>query len=256
MTPTKLEMTALLGMPLVEPGDDLVALIADGLAATGEALRAGDVLVVAQKIVSKSEGRYRDLGTVTPSARAQALAAKAHKDPRFVELILQESSEVLRHRPGLIIALHRLGFVLANAGIDSSNVEPEGGAERVLLLPEDPDASCVRLREALRRKFGVDVGVVINDSVGRAWRKGIVGMALGASGLPSLVDLRGRVDLFGRPLAVTEVGLGDELAAAASLLQGQADEGRPVVLVRGLVPEGPAADGAALVRSEDEDLFR
>lgn len=256
MTPTKLELTALLGLPLVEPGDDLAALIADGLATTGQTLRNGDVLVVAQKIISKSEGRYRDLRAVTPSPRARALAAEAHKDPRFVELILEESSEVLRHRPGLIIALHRLGFVLANAGIDSSNVEPEGGAERVLLLPEDPDASCVRLREALHKRLGVDVGIVINDSVGRAWRKGIVGMALGASGLPSLVDLRGRLDLFGRPLAVTEVGLGDELAAAASLLQGQADEGRPVVLVRGLVPEGPVADGAALVRDEAEDLFR
>ena len=156
----------------------------------------------------------------------------------------------------MIIALHRLGYVLANAGIDSSNVEPENASERVLLLPEDPDASCERLRAALKQRLGVDTGIVMNDSVGRAWRNGIIGMALGAAGLPSLVDLRGRTDLFGRPLAVTEVGLGDELAAAASILQGQADEGRPVVLVRGLVPEGPTADGAALVRSQADDLFR
>ena len=256
MSPTRLQLVALPGIPLVKPGDDLTAHIAGGLAAAGETLKSGDVLVVAQKIVSKAEDRYVDLAQVTPSARARELAAETEKDPRFVELILSESKHVIRHRVGTVIVEHRLGFVLANAGIDNSNVEPENAAERVLLLPLDPDASCERLRSALRARLGAEVAVIINDSVGRAWRVGTVGIALGAAGLASLLDLRGRRDLFGRPLAVTQVGLGDELAAAASVLQGEADEGMPVVLVRGLEPESEAADGAALLRPEADDLFR
>ncbi len=254
--PRALSLFALPGIPMVRPGDDLTALIADGFARAGEAAAAGDVLVVAQKIVSKSEGRYAVLAAVEPGERARALARHTGKDPRLVELILGESRRVVRHRPNVIIVEHRLGFVMANAGIDSSNVEPEGGEERVLLLPRDPDGSARRLREDLRERLGADCAVIVNDSVGRAWRVGTVGLALGAAGLPSLLDLRGRDDLFGRPLEVTLVGLADELAAAASLLQGEADEGMPVVVVRGLSPAGPGSDGTALIRDEADDLFR
>ena len=254
--PRALSLFALPGIPMVQPADDLAALIGEGFARAGEALAAGDVLVVAQKIVSKSEGRYADLAAVEPGTQARALAARTDKDPRMVELILSESRRVVRHRPGVIIVEHRLGFVMANAGIDNSNVEPAGDDERVLLLPRDPDASARRLRQGLRERLGTDCAVIVNDSVGRAWRIGTVGLALGAAGLPSLLDLRGRDDLFGRPLEVTQVALADELAAAASLLQGEADEGMPVVVVRGLSPAGPGNDGAALIRDEADDLFR
>ncbi|MDP6122206.1 MAG: coenzyme F420-0:L-glutamate ligase, partial [Rhodospirillales bacterium] len=178
------------------------------------------------------------------------------KDPRLVELILSESSEVLRHRPNLVIVLHKLGLVMANAGIDASNIQPGDKGERVLLLPRDPDASAARLRSELRWRTGAEVGIVINDSVGRAWRRGIVGTAIGAAGLAALVDLRGQDDLFGRPLAVTQIAPADEVAAAASLLQGQADEGRPVVLVRGLALAAEGESAADLVRPASEDLFR
>ena len=255
-TATRLQLTALPGIPLVAPGDDLADHVIDGLEKASESLRSGDVLVIAQKIFSKAENRYVDLRQVAPSPAARKLARETEKDPRLVQLILSESECVLRHRPGLIIVVHRLGFVLANAGIDQSNVEQRDGSERVLLLPEDPDRSCGSLRTALHRRVGADIAIVMNDSAGRAWRTGIVGVALGASGLPSIVDLRGQRDLYGRPLMVTQVGLGDELAAAASLLQGQADEGKPVVLIRGLEAPGSAVDATALVRAAAEDLFR
>jgi coenzyme F420-0:L-glutamate ligase/coenzyme F420-1:gamma-L-glutamate ligase len=224
------------------------------LAGCGFELRDGDVLVVAQKIVSKAEGRQVDLGTVAPSARACELAATADKDPRLVELILRESQAVLRCQPGTIIVRHRLGLVMANAGIDASNVD--GGAEAVLLLPSDPDASAARLRDKLQAAAGVRLGVVINDSFGRAWRLGTVGTAIGAAGVPALLDLRGRPDRGGRALRVTEVGAADELAAAASLIMGQAAEGQPVVHVRGF-PYGLGESRAAdLLRPEHLDLFR
>ena len=256
MSPSALELVALPGIPLVAPGDDLAALILDAIEVAGRRLLDGDVLVVAQKIVSKVEGRYIDLRDVEPSPRAKELAIRTDKDARMVDLILAESTEVLRERPGLLVVVHKLGMVLANAGIDASNVDQDGPSERVLLLPEDPDGSCRRLREELRRRAGVDVGVVMNDSLGRAWRNGTVGVALGAAGLRALEDLRGRVDLFGRPLAVTQVGAADELAAAASLLQGQADEGKPVVLVRGLDVDEVPGGAATLIRPEMEDMFR
>ena len=241
----------------MQEGDDLVRLIRDGLAASGEVLRDGDVLVLAQKIVSKAEGRSVRLADVTPSARAHELAPQCDKDPRLVELILSEAAEVLRVRPGVIVVVHRLGFVLANAGIDRSNVGPDTDAvERVLLLPRDPDGSARALREALRAATGADVAVIINDSLGRAWRNGTIGTALGAAGLPALADLRGQPDLFQRALQTTEVGLGDEIAAAASLLMGQADEGRPIVLVRGLRFERRSGSGAELIRRRELDMFR
>jgi coenzyme F420-0:L-glutamate ligase/coenzyme F420-1:gamma-L-glutamate ligase len=254
----ELEIRAVPGLPAVRPGDDLAALIAAGLARGGMApLRAGDVLVVAQKIVSKAEGRMVEVPAVAPSPHAVALAAEVAKDPRLVEVILSESVRVVRARPGLLIVEHRLGFVMANAGVDHSNVGPQDdGVERVLLLPRDPDASAERLREALAPGDGAPIGVIVNDSFGRAWRRGTVGVAIGAAGLPALLDLRGRPDLFGRRLEVSISAFADEIAAAASLLMGQADEARPVVLVRGLSWSAPASGAKALVRPAAEDLFR
>jgi coenzyme F420-0:L-glutamate ligase / coenzyme F420-1:gamma-L-glutamate ligase len=249
--PHDLVLTPLDGIPMIAFGDDLAAIILAALKHSGCTLAAGDVLVVAQKIVSKAEGRTVDLRTVTPSPRAVALAKETQKDPRIVELILAESTEVLRHRPGVLIVAHRLGIVLANAGIDRSNV----GDETVLLLPRDPDRSCAELRRAISAA-GVDVAVVIIDSIGRAWRNGTVGTAIGVSGLPGLLDLRGTPDLFGRALETTEVGFADELAAAASLVMGQAGEGRPVVLARGLGYGRRDGTARELTRAREKDLFR
>ena len=253
MTSGDLLLRPLRGIPPIAAGDDLADIVLAGLQKSDERLREGDVLVFAQKIVSNAEGRAVDLASVVPSTRALKLANETDKDARLVELILRESSEVLRHRPGLLIVVHRLGFILANAGIDRSNV---GDRDRVLLLPVDPDASAARIREDLRAKAGLDVVVMIIDSIGRPWRMGTVGTAIGASGIPALLDLRGRPDLHGRPLESTEIGLADELAAAASLAMGQADEGTPIVLARG-VPYA-RRDGSAreLLRPKDKDLFR
>jgi coenzyme F420-0:L-glutamate ligase/coenzyme F420-1:gamma-L-glutamate ligase len=253
---THLTLHAVPDFPRVRPGDDLAGLLADRLTASALVPRAGDVIVLAQKIVSKAEGRIVDLASVAASARAVALAAEVGKDPRLVEVILSESVRVVRHRPNLLIMEHRLGFVMANAGVDHSNLGAPGGPDQVLLLPEDPDASAAQLRAALMARFGVAVAVVITDSFGRPWRRGSAGVAIGAAGLPSLVDLRGTPDLFGRTLEVTLVGLADEVAAAASLLQGQGAEGQPAVLLRGLNWSAPEAPAAALVRPPAEDLFR
>jgi coenzyme F420-0:L-glutamate ligase/coenzyme F420-1:gamma-L-glutamate ligase len=212
-------------------------------------------LVVAQKIVSKAEGRSVRLADVEPSEQARELARRADKNPRLVELILREAAEILRCRPGVIIVAHRRGWIMANAGIDASNVESAGG-ETVLLLPEDPDASAARLRAGLRAAAGVDLGIVVNDSFGRAWRLGTAGVAIGVAGLPALLDLRGRADRTGRALRVTEVGVADELAAAASLLMGQAGEGRPVIHVRGFPYARREGAAAELVRPRHLDLFR
>jgi coenzyme F420-0:L-glutamate ligase / coenzyme F420-1:gamma-L-glutamate ligase len=243
-------------MPLVRPGDDLAGLIGGALARARLALAAGDVLVVAQKIVSKAEGRMVRLESVAPSAEARRLAARAGKDPRLVEIILSESREVLRVRDNLIITRHRLGMVMANAGVDHSNVEGAEG-EVVLMLPENPDASCARLGRALVGDGDCHVGVIVNDSVGRAWRRGQIGTAIGCWGLEALQDLRGRPDLYGRALQVSEAAMADQLASLAGLLQGQADEGRPVVLIRGGFAD-PAAGGTAadLIRPPQQDLFR
>jgi coenzyme F420-0:L-glutamate ligase / coenzyme F420-1:gamma-L-glutamate ligase len=251
-----LDLFALPGLPMVQPGDDLAALIITALDRASRRPADRDVLVVAQKIVSKAEGRMVDLATVTPSARAIALAAEVGKDPRIVEVILSESTRVVRSRPNLIIVQHRLGFVMANAGVDQSNVAPADGVHRALLLPENPDASAERLRARLSAHYGARIAVIISDSFGRAWRRGTAGIAIGAAGLPSLIDLRGQPDLFGRTLEVSIIGFADEIAAAASLLQGQAAEARPVVLVRGLDWTAPDAPAAELVRPPAEDLFQ
>jgi coenzyme F420-0:L-glutamate ligase/coenzyme F420-1:gamma-L-glutamate ligase len=250
------ELLAVPGLPAVTSGDDLATLIAEGLARGGLEPRSQDVLVVAQKIVSKAEGRTVELGSVAVSQAAEKLAREVQKDPRLVELILSESVRVVRSRPNVLIVEHRLGFVMANAGIDQSNVGPSDGVERALLLPRDPDGSAERLRSALAQRYGVALAVVIIDSFGRAWRRGTAGVAIGAAGLPALLDLRGNPDLFGRTLQVSISGFADEIAAAASLVMGQGDEGQPVVLVRGLRWTAPANAARELVRPASEDLFR
>ena len=254
--PSQVALIALRGIKLVEPGDDLSEIAVAAFSGNGIVPDAGDVLVVAQKIVSKAEGRYVDMTTVEPSERAVALAAEVDKDPRFVQVVLSESKRVVRRRPGLLIVEHRLGFVMANAGIDHSNLPTQAGGERVLLLPEDPDGSAFALRKKLIGNFGTDIAVIISDSFGRPWRKGTVGVALGAAGLPALIDMRGHPDLFGRELLVTETGFADEIAAAAGLLMGQADEAVPMVLVRGLGWSAPEVPAAALIRPAEHDLFR
>lgn len=252
-----LTLTPLPGIPVVNPGDDLSALIRDGLKRGGVSLEQGDILVVAQKIVSKSEGRIVNLADVVPSQEAIDLAQKIEKDSRFVELILKESKSVLRTRPGTIIVEHRLGFVCANAGIDHSNVHGLSDTEEwVLLLPEDPDASAQALREELEQVSGVSLGVLIIDSHGRAWRMGTAGVAIGFSGMPGLVDLRGESDLFGYMLEITQVGAADELASAASLVMGQAAEGTPVIHARGFPYKLREGQLNELIRPEHEDLFR
>jgi coenzyme F420-0:L-glutamate ligase/coenzyme F420-1:gamma-L-glutamate ligase len=244
-------------IPMVQSGDDLAALIVTALHAGGETLRAGDIIAVAQKVVSKAEGRLVRLAQVQPSDEAQALALKVDKDPRVVELILSESVDVVRAINGVLITENRYGLVMANAGLDMSNVDHDSNGDVALLLPLDPDASAARLRAALEPHAGGRIGVIICDSVGRAWREATVGLAIGASGFPARLDLRGDHDLYGRELMVSEVALADSLAAAATLLMGERDEGRPVVRIRGYqlegTPEGQAKD---VVRPRDRDLFR
>jgi len=251
-----LSLSALPGLPNVEPGDDLAALIVAGLERLGETLQTGDILVLAQKIVSKAENRYAYLNSVEPSERARQLALQADKDPRIVELILRESVEVLRVRKGAIIVEHRNGYVHAHAGIDQSNIESQSDNPRVLLLPENPDASAATLRSELQRRCGVDIAVIINDSAGRAWRNGVIGFALGSAGLVALENRIGTRDLFGRALEITEIAVADELAAAASFLMGQAAEGAPVVLIRGAAVTAAETGSGALIRTREQDLFR
>ena len=250
----RLELFALPGLPMVRAGDDLPSLILAGLERAGQVLRDRDVVVIAQKIVSKAEGRIVDLANVVPSAEALKLAAEIGKDPGIVEVVLRESVKVVRSRPNLMIMQHRLGFVMANAGVDRSNVAEPDGRHRALLLPLDPDGSAAAIRSRLAG-YG-DVGVVISDSFGRAWRRGTAGVAIGAAGIPSLIDLRGQPDLFGRSLEVSIIGFADEIAAAASLLHGQAAEAQPVVVVRGLVWRAPNVPVADVIRPPEEDLFQ
>ena len=260
-----LTLTSLKHIPLIRHGDDLADIIVGTLPENNLILEEGDVLVIAQKIVSKAEGRTVNLANVTPSERALELARQADKDPRLAELILQESNEILRTRPGMVIVEHKLGFVCANAGIDHSNVapplpktqQPELSAEEwMLLLPENPDRSAERIRQVIQSKTGRRVGILIIDSHGRAWRNGTVGIAIGIAGMPGLQDLRGEPDLFGFSLRITQVGVADELAAAASLLMGQAAEGTPVVHVRGFPYSLRESSLQELLRPKEQDLFR
>jgi len=244
----------LTGIPLIQPGDDLPLILGNAIERLDRALQTGDVLVIAQKIVSKAEGRYVDLDQITPSSYAAEIAQQCEKDPRLIEVILSESQAVVRVRSGLIITRHRLGFVSANAGVDRSNVAPDG-IERVLLLPIDPDLSAAHIRSALRERFGVDVGVIIADSHGRPHRMGTVGVAIGLSGLPGVEDWRGRKDLFGYTLQHTEVGVADQIAGAGTLLLGQAAEAIPAVIVRGVPFEQRDGSAEEINRPREMDLF-
>ena len=253
-----LTLTPVPGIPLIQPGDDLAAILWSAMQRAEVGLAAGDILVLAQKIVSKAEGRLVNLTEVVPGERAMELAAVTEKDPRFMELVLRESRKVLRTRPGTIIVEHKCGFVCANAGIDHSNVRGSWGNQDdwVLLLPDDPDQSARNLRARFEELSGFMPGIVIIDSHGRAWRMGTVGVAIGVAGLPGLVDLRGQPDMFGYTLRVTMVAAADELAAAASLVMGQADERTPLVHVRGFPYPLRESSLSELIRPKEMDLFR
>lgn len=251
-----LSFRGLPGVPPVRAGDDLAGLILAAVERAQAPVRGGDIVIVAQKVVSKAAGLSVDLASVAPSARARELAAVTGKDPRFVEVVLSESASVVASRRDVLITEHVSGAILANAGVDRSNVDPSAGAEPVLLLPRDGDAAAAALRERLAAALGVDVAVIINDSWGRPWRLGTVGAAVGVAGLAPLHDHRGRADLFGRALEVSIEAVADELAAAANLVMGQADEGVPVVIASGfrrLATEGSVRE---LLRPKSEDLFR
>ena len=250
-----IDIVALTGIPEVAPGDDLANLLGDAIERMGIVPGACDILVVTQKIVSKAEGCFASLAATEPRPEAGRLAEATGKDPRLVELVLRESSEVIRAAPNVLIARHRSGHVMANAGIDRSNLG-SSDEDSALLLPEDADRSAVRLREALRARWPRPPAVLISDSFGRPWRMGVVNVAIGASGLPSLVDRRGERDRDGRLLEVTQVAFADMVASAAGLVAGEGAEGVPAALVRGLHWSAPDAPAAALLRPLEEDLFR
>jgi coenzyme F420-0:L-glutamate ligase/coenzyme F420-1:gamma-L-glutamate ligase len=247
------------GLPMVEPGDDLVDLMLTAIVASGETLQQDDVLVIAQKIISKAEDRYLDFRDVVPSPEAEQIALEVDKDPRNVLAFLNESNEVVRKRPGVLIVEQKLGFVQANAGIDQSNIDADGD-NRCLLLPVDPDSSAALIRQQIKDRLGIEVAVIINDSIGRAWRMGSMGLAIGVAGFTALEDYVGQTDMFGNELRVTQVGAADELAAGASLVMGQTTEKAPVVLVRGYRPRDPEDAGQRgvkpLIRPREMDMFR
>jgi coenzyme F420-0:L-glutamate ligase / coenzyme F420-1:gamma-L-glutamate ligase len=254
-TPQAVKLATLDGIPEIRPGAALEVVLADALEQNHLALSEGDVVAICQKIVSKAENRFVALDNVQPSSDATELAQRCGKDPRFVEVVLQQSTQVVRCVKDVLIVRHRLGFVVANAGVDQSNID--GAGTHVLLLPEDPDASAARIRDAIAARLSVRVGVIITDSFGRPWRMGVCGTCIGSAGLVPLVDARGRLDRFGRPLRVTQIAVADAIAAAAALAMGEADEGRPIVIVSGvareLLADGPTA--AQLIRPAEADLF-
>jgi coenzyme F420-0:L-glutamate ligase/coenzyme F420-1:gamma-L-glutamate ligase len=257
LTAGALAFFPIVGLPEVLPGDDLIAIIDRALGTeSNPQLQDGDVIVVAQKIVSKAENRYVDLASIEPSTTAREIAQRCLKDPRLVELVLRESTEVVRVAPNVLIVRHRLGFVVANAAIDQSNL-PQSG-DRALLLPANPDASAQALREGLEHRYGLKLAVLISDSFGRPWRMGVCGVCVGCSGLNPLIDLRGTLDRSGRPLQVTQIAVADQLCATATLVCGEGAEGRPIVIVRGVSPayfaSGHGADD--LIRPLTQDLFR
>jgi coenzyme F420-0:L-glutamate ligase/coenzyme F420-1:gamma-L-glutamate ligase len=241
------------GIGEIGEGDDIGAILADALSVLPP--ETGDILVVTSKILSKAEGRAVKLENVVPGAKAREIAATIGKDARLVELVLAESTEIVRAARGVLITRHHLGLVMANAGIDCSNVGPESG-ETALLLPHDPDASAQRIADAIRMRWGVELGVILSDSFGRPWRHGVVNVAIGAAGVPALVDRRGDVDRDGRVLQATLIAYGDLIASAAGLSMGEAEEGLPAALVRGLSIAGATCPASALIRPAHEDLFR
>ncbi|MDP3560589.1 MAG: coenzyme F420-0:L-glutamate ligase [Legionellaceae bacterium] len=263
MTSSSVQLTALPNIPLVLPGDNLVELIQNGCADAGICMQAGDILVLAQKIVSKAERREVLLSTVKVSPKAVELSEILNKDPRLIELILSETKKIIRctkgnkdtNEAGHLIVRHRLNHILANAGIDMSNIAHEGGDDRALLLPLDPDATCEQIAQLIYQQNQVHVGVIINDSLGRPWRNGVVGVALGVSGVPALLDLRGQPDIFGRSLKTSTIGFADEIASAASLIMGQSNEKQPIIHIRGLRYTPANATIQELMRPEHKDLF-
>jgi coenzyme F420-0:L-glutamate ligase / coenzyme F420-1:gamma-L-glutamate ligase len=255
-TPTRLSLSVVPGIPLIAPGDDLGAVIVRAMDESGMRPVDGDIIVVAQKIVSKSQNRLVDLNAVTPSPRAKGIAAAIGKDPRLIEVILSESVRIVRQHPRALITEHRAGFISANAGVDRSNLDTPPGKDLVLLLPADCDGVAESLRASLRAHYGAQLGVIVSDSFGRPWRRGTVGVALGAAGISALNDLRGHPDLFGRRLEATETGFADEVASAASLLMGQANEANPIVLVSGFLVSDRHLPASALIRPACEDLFQ
>jgi len=250
-----LTFTPIAGMPMVRPGDDLPALILTALATQQLTLEPGDILVLAQKIVSKAEGRQVALASITPTPAAVALAKETDKDPRLVELILRESNTVLRKKPGVLIVRHRLGLVGAQAGIDQSNIE-HGEDENALLLPEDPDASARLIRDEIAARTGVSAGIIISDSMNRPWRLGTIGGAIGSAGIAVLDDRRGGHDIYGRELKVTMINRADSIATAATLVMGETTEKTPVALVRGFPPEDSKQTARDIIRPLEEDMFR
>ena len=256
-TPPSISLFAPTVFPMVEKKDDLSNLVLTCLDRNEISIETNDIIAIAQKIVSKAEGRLMNLSDVKSTQKALRLAKQANKDPRLVELILQESNEILRVSDGVIIVEHRLGHVLANAGIDRSNIKSANQEEMVLLLPINPDQSAEKIRNDIKKKIGVNVGVIITDSMGRAWRLGTIGHAIGSAGIKTIMDLRYKAtDLFDRELQVTCIAWADQLAAAASLTMGETNEGTPVVIIKGI--ETPSEEGSArdLIRSKEEDLFR
>ncbi len=255
----RLELVALPGLPLVAKNDDLAALIGAGLLRAGITLRDGDILAVTSKILSRAEGRFIDLRTVEVSPQAQALGEEVGKDPRFVELVLRESVQISRRGPGFLVVRHRLGFISANAGIDCSNAVPvdaaAGTGPWALLLPTDPDGHAERIRKALHAQSGANIGIIVTDSLGRPFRLGTVGAAIGVAGLPALWDRRGEPDIYGRVLEQTITAFADQVAAATDLVAGQAAEGRAVVHVRGLHFPIGAHKASELYRLPGEDLY-
>lgn len=251
-----LSITPLKKIPLIRRDDNLADILIKSLRETNIELQDHDILVIAQKIVSKAEGQMVNLETITPSPSALDLAEKSGKDPRIAELIIKESNEILRVRMGSVIVEHRLGFVCANAGIDQSNVKGDDDSEYVLLLPIDPDKSAKEIRSTIEKTRNKKIGVMIIDSHGRAWRIGTVGICIGLSGVPALIDERGWQDLFGYTLQITILGAADELAAAASLMMGQAAEGTPAVHVRGFPYKLTEGSLKELIRPKEQDMFR
>ncbi len=242
-------------MPLIKPGHDLSKEIIKAISSESIEVDDGDVIAIAQKIVSKSENRYLDISLLSPSDEAITLSKQIDKDPKFIQAILNESKKVVRYRMGVLIVEHKLGFIHANAGIDRSNIDQE--QDIVLLLPEDPDASAKAISKSLSKFFTKNISVIITDTMGRPFRNGIVGFTIGSHNIECLLDERGKKDLYGNKLRVTQIGIADELAAASSLLMGQAAQKKPVILIKGYqFKQNNLSDSQSLIRAEEEDLFR
>jgi coenzyme F420-0:L-glutamate ligase/coenzyme F420-1:gamma-L-glutamate ligase len=253
-----LTLTPIINIPFIQPGDDVPHILYESVVAQGIHIKSGDIVSVTQKIVSKAENRFVSLSQFVPSEKAKELAKITKKDPRLIELILSESKEIIRAKPNTIIVEHRLGFICASAGVDRSNVSPSSqeDKEKYLLLPKHPEKSAEKIRDHFFDKTRMEIGVIIIDSHGRPWRYGVVGITIGTVGVPALVDLRGYEDIFNRKLKITQVAAADELAAASSLIMGQANEKIPAVHIRGFPYDLRESSISELIREKEKDLFR